>query len=128
MSIKSQVHGKSYADAVAAYEKMGKLPGVSEQAMKAYKEALDDHSHAILGYNRDRRTGLSDGVVITPSHNPPECGGFKYNPPHGGPAEEQITSWIEACANGLLTHALDGVKRVPSRKPCHPLPRTGMTT
>ena len=73
-------------------------------------------SHAILGYNRDRRTGLSDGIVITPSHNPPECGGFKYNPPHGGPAEEQITSWIEACANGFLTHALDGVKRVPFEK------------
>jgi phosphoglucomutase len=73
-------------------------------------------SHAILRYNRDRKTGLSDGIVITPSHNPPECGGFKYNPPHGGPAEERITSWIEACANGLLIHALDGVKRVPFEK------------
>ena len=73
-------------------------------------------SHAILGYNRDRKTGLSDGIVITPSHNPPECGGFKYNPPHGGPAEEQITSWIEAGANGFLTNALDGVKRVPFEK------------
>ena len=73
-------------------------------------------SHAILGYNRDRKTGLSDGIVITPSHNPPECGGFKYNPPHGGPAEEQITSWIEAGANGFLANALDGVKRVPFGK------------
>jgi phosphoglucomutase len=73
-------------------------------------------SHAILGYNRDRKAGLSDGIVITPSHNPPECGGFKYNPPHGGPAEEQITSWIEARANGFLTNALDGVKRVPFEK------------
>jgi len=73
-------------------------------------------SHAILGYNRDRKTGLSDGIVITPSHNPPECGGFKYNPPHGGPAEERITSWIEASANGFLANALDGVKRVPFGK------------
>jgi phosphoglucomutase len=73
-------------------------------------------SHAILGHNRDRKTGLSDGIVITPSHNPPECGGFKYNPPHGGPAEERITAWIEASANGLLTHALDGVRRVPFEK------------
>jgi phosphoglucomutase len=69
-------------------------------------------SHAILGYNRNRSKGLSDGIVITPSHNPPECGGFKYNPPHGGPAEEQITSWIEASANGFLVNALDGVRRV----------------
>jgi len=69
-------------------------------------------SHAILGYNRGRKTGLSDGIVITPSHNPPECGGFKYNPPHGGPAEEQITSWIEASSNGFLVNALDGVRRV----------------
>ena len=73
-------------------------------------------SHAILGYNRDRSNGLSDGIVITPSHNPPECGGFKYNPPHGGPAEEQITSWIEASANGFLVNALDGVRRVAFAK------------
>jgi phosphoglucomutase len=73
-------------------------------------------SHAILGYNRDRKTGLSDGIVITPSHNPPECGGFKYNPPHGGPAEEAITSRIEAMANEFLTKNLDGVKRVPFDK------------
>ena len=73
-------------------------------------------SHAILGYNRDRKTGLSDGIVITPSHNPPECGGFKYNPPHGGPAEEQITSSIEASANTFLTNALNGVKRVSFEK------------
>jgi phosphoglucomutase len=69
-------------------------------------------SHAILTYNHARKTGLSDGIVITPSHNPPECGGFKYNPPHGGPAEEQITSWIEAKANELLTANLHGVKRI----------------
>jgi len=52
-------------------------------------------SHAILTHNRGHASGLSDGIVITPSHNPPDCGGFKYNPPHGGPAEENITAWIE---------------------------------
>jgi phosphoglucomutase len=56
-------------------------------------------SHAILAYNRGRETGLADGIVITPSHNPPESGGFKYNPPNGGPADSAITGWIEATAN-----------------------------
>jgi len=51
-------------------------------------------SHAILTYNRNRKTGLADGIVITPSHNPPEDGGFKYNPPHGGPADTHVTKWI----------------------------------
>ena len=69
-------------------------------------------SHAILTYNRGRLAGLSDGIVITPSHNPPDCGGFKYNPPHGGPAEEKITSWIERQANQFLADQLKGVKRV----------------
>ncbi len=73
-------------------------------------------SHAILTHNKGRSSGLSDGIVITPSHNPPECGGFKYNPPHGGPAEEQITSWIERTANGFLTDALNGLKRMPREK------------
>jgi phosphoglucomutase len=73
-------------------------------------------SHAILTHNKGRSSGLSDGIVITPSHNPPECGGFKYNPPHGGPAEEQITSWIETTANGFLTDALNGLKRMPREK------------
>jgi phosphoglucomutase len=67
-------------------------------------------SHAILTYNRGRKTGLSDGIVITPSHNPPECGGFKYNPPHGGPAEKNITAWIESKANEFLALNLDGIK------------------
>ena len=53
-------------------------------------------SHAILTYNRGRKTGLADGIVITPSHNPPHDGGFKYNPPNGGPAESAVTAWIEA--------------------------------
>ena len=69
-------------------------------------------SHAILTYNHGRRTGLADGIVITPSHNPPETGGFKYNPPHGGPADEKITSWIEGQANESLAQQLMGVKRI----------------
>jgi phosphoglucomutase len=69
-------------------------------------------SHAILTYNHGRTTGLADGIVVTPSHNPPDTGGFKYNPPHGGPAEGAITSWIESKANELITNNLDGVKRV----------------
>ena len=70
-------------------------------------------SHAILTYNRGRLTGLADGIVITPSHNPPEDGGFKYNPPHGGPADTQVTRWIEERANALLTDDLRGVVRIP---------------
>jgi len=73
-------------------------------------------SHAILTYNHGRKVGLSDGIVITPSHNPPDSGGFKYNPPHGGPAEEKITSWIEAKANDFLAAGLNGVKRMPFEK------------
>ncbi|HEX7438769.1 MAG TPA: phosphoglucomutase (alpha-D-glucose-1,6-bisphosphate-dependent) [Caldimonas sp.] len=69
-------------------------------------------SHAILVYNRGRKTGLADGIVVTPSHNPPDNGGFKYNPPNGGPAGTDITGWIEAAANGFLERAMDGVKRV----------------
>ncbi len=69
-------------------------------------------SHAILSYNRGRSTGLADGIVITPSHNPPEDGGFKYNPPHGGPADTDITRWIEDRANQLLAEDLRSVKRV----------------
>ena len=70
-------------------------------------------SRAILTYNKGRETGLADGVVITPSHNPPEDGGFKYNPPNGGPADTDITSGIERAANGFLEDGLRGVKRVP---------------
>jgi len=73
-------------------------------------------SHAILTYNRGREKGLGDGIVITPSHNPPECGGFKYNPPHGGPAEEEITDWIESRANEFLTNKLNGVNRLLAAK------------
>lgn len=70
-------------------------------------------SHAILSYNRLRTTGLADGVVITPSHNPPEDGGIKYNPPHGGPADTHVTKWIEARANALLATDLHEVRRLP---------------
>jgi phosphoglucomutase len=70
-------------------------------------------SHAILTYNRGRRAGLADGIVITPSHNPPDNGGFKYNPPNGGPADNDVTGWIEARANEFLQCGLQGVKRIP---------------
>ena len=83
---------------------------------------IDDHqgytptpvvSHAILTHNRGRPSDLADGIVITPSHNPPRDGGFKYNPPHGGPADTQVTSWMEDRANQLLADELRGVKRIP---------------
>jgi phosphoglucomutase len=70
-------------------------------------------SHAILAYNRGRTEGLADGIVITPSHNPPGDGGFKYNPPHGGPADTDATDAIEAEANSLLEASLAGVARIP---------------
>jgi phosphoglucomutase len=70
-------------------------------------------SHAILRYNRGRRDGLADGIIITPSHNPPADGGFKYNPPSGGPAEPEITQWIQDRANELLADKNKGVKRIP---------------
>ncbi len=69
-------------------------------------------SHAILTYNRGRKTGLADGIVITPSHNPPHDGGFKYNPPNGGPAESAVTAWIEGKANEFLENDLHDLKRV----------------
>ena len=70
-------------------------------------------SHAILAYNRDRRDALADGIIVTPSHNPPEDGGFKYNPPNGGPAESDVTREIETLANGFLLSRLQGVQRMP---------------
>src|SRR6188508_1727969 len=73
-------------------------------------------SHAILRYNRGRRSGLADGIVVTPSHNPPEDGGFKYNPPNGGPADTDVTRWIQDEANRILagsgSDGLAGVRRV----------------
>jgi phosphoglucomutase len=70
-------------------------------------------SHAILTYNRGRKRGLADGIVITPSHNPPRFGGFKYDPPHGGPADTHVTEWIERQANAFIADGLRGVARVP---------------
>lgn len=72
-------------------------------------------SHAILTYNRGRASGLADGLVITPSHNPPEDGGIKYNPPHGGPAGTDVTGWIEKRANALLADT-SVVRRIPLKK------------
>jgi len=70
-------------------------------------------SHAILVYNRGRTAGLADGIVVTPSHNPPDSGGFKYNPPNGGPADTAVTGAIEVAANALLANAVDDIARVP---------------
>jgi phosphoglucomutase len=76
-------------------------------------------SHAILIYNCGRTTGLADGIVIAPTHNPPADGGFKYNPPNGGPSEPEVTSWIEAKAIGYLESGLAGVKRFPFKRALH---------
>ncbi len=72
-------------------------------------------SHAILTYNKGRTDSLADGVVISPSHNPPDDGGFKYNPPSGGPADTDVTQWVQDRANALIQGKLDGVKRLPLR-------------
>ncbi len=76
-------------------------------------------SHAILSYNRGRASGLADGIVITPSHNPPEDGGFKYDPPHGGPAEGRVTSWIERRANELLAGRAGAIPRITLERALH---------
>jgi phosphoglucomutase len=73
-------------------------------------------SHAVLVYNRGRTKHLADGIVVTPSHNPPEDGGFKYNPPHGGPADTDVTQWIEERANAFLRDGNVAVRRVPYAK------------
>lgn len=76
-------------------------------------------SHAVLTYNRGRKSGLADGIVITPSHNPPRFGGFKYDPPHGGPADTHVTEWIERRANAFIADGLRGVARVPFERAQH---------
>ena len=80
-------------------------------------------SHAILSYNRGRTRGLADGIVITPSHNPPRFGGFKYDPPHGGPADTDVTRWIQDRANALIADSLREVVRMPLERA-----RTASTT
>jgi len=84
-------------------------------------------SHAILTYNRGRTRGLADGIVVTPSHNPPRFGGFKYDPPHGGPADTHVTEWIEQQANAFIADGLRGVAKIPyerarSASTVHPHP------
>jgi phosphoglucomutase len=76
-------------------------------------------SHAVVSYNKNRNTGLADGVVITPSHNPPEDGGFKYNPPHGGPAGSDVTSKIETRANEIIRNGTKNIHRVPFKTALH---------
>ncbi len=137
-------HILAITQAICNYRKLNKIDGplflgidthaLSEPALASALEVLaanevqillasDDSytptpvvSHAILTYNHGRKSGLADGIVITPSHNPPEDGGFKYDPPHGGPAEAHITSWIESKANDFLRHNLAGVSRISFSK------------
>lgn len=85
-------------------------------------------SHAILTYNKGRTTGLADGVVITPSHNPPSDGGFKYNPPNGGPADTSITKAIQDMANGFLADGMKDVKRLPYEEAKRPPASRAMIT
>jgi phosphoglucomutase len=85
-------------------------------------------SRAILLHNAGRKSGLADGVVISPSHNPPSDGGFKYNPPNGGPADTGVTGRIEKRANELLKAGLAGVKRIPTSARARPAPRVPSTT
>ncbi|CAN5905962.1 phosphoglucomutase (alpha-D-glucose-1,6-bisphosphate-dependent) [soil metagenome] len=98
---------------------LGVLAANGVEVMLAERDAYTPTpviSHAILGYNRGRKTGLADGIVITPSHNPPHDGGFKYNPPNGGPAESSVTDWIGAKANDFLAARLKDVKRISYEK------------
>ncbi len=137
----NEVHVVAVAQAIYEYRKMESISGplylgmdthaLSEPAFASVLEVLAANgvevmvdqdggytptpviSHAILTYNRGRSAGLADGIVITPSHNPPEDGGIKYNPPHGGPADTLVTKWIEDRANALLKVDLHGVARIP---------------
>ncbi len=137
-------HILAITQAICDYRKMQKIDGplflgmdthaLSEPALASALEVLaandvdvmlSDYSrytptpavsHAVLGYNRGRKAALADGIVITPSHNPPDDGGFKYDPPHGGPADSQATGWIESKANEFIRAGLAGVKRTPFAK------------
>ena len=135
----NEAHVLAISEAVCRYRRSEGIEGplflgrdthcLSEPAFRSILEVLSAHevdvmvdaddgftptpviSHAILGHNRGGGEGTADGIVVTPSHNPPEDGGFKYNPPHGGPAGTEVTSWIEREANELLDAGLDGVAR-----------------
>ena len=140
----NEQHILAISQAICLYRKKEQIDGplflgrdthaLSEPALKSALEVLaangvtamlaqgDDYtptpaiSHAILTYNRGRKSGYGDGIVITPSHNPPQDGGFKYNPPNGGPADTGVTGWIEKKANELLESSLKDVKRIPFEK------------
>src|SRR5215469_3117944 len=140
----NEAHILAITQAICAYRKQAKIRGplflgkdthaLSEPAYASALEVLAANkvevmiagseeytptpaiSHAILTYNRGRKSRLADGIVITPSHNPPEDGGFKYDPPSGGPADKETTHWIETRANEYLANRLRGVKRVPFEK------------
>lgn len=142
----NEAHVLAIAEAIVSYRHEAKIDGplflgvdthaLSEPARVSVLEVLAAHgvevrvdaqggftptpvvSHAILRHNRGRRSGFSDGVVITPSHNPPEDGGIKYNPPSGGPADASITAWIESRANALLGDARRRVRRIPYNRAC----------
>jgi len=137
----NEAHILAVTQAICTYRKSQKINGpiflgmdthaLSEPAMETAMEVLAANqvtvciqpgrrytptpaiSHAILKFNRGRKDGLADGIVITPSHNPPEDGGFKYNPPHGGPAGSEITGTIEKAANRILENGLKEVRRIP---------------
>jgi phosphoglucomutase len=104
--------------AVSAPAERSALEVLAANGVRTMIDAADGYtptpviSHAILGYNRGRGEHLADGIVITPSHNPPQDGGFKYNPPHGGPADTDVTKWIQDRANALLAAGLAGVRRI----------------
>ena len=140
----NEEHILAISQAICLYRKKEKIDGplflgmdthaLSEPALRSSLEVLaangvtvmlaqgDDYtptpaiSHAILTYNRGRKNGAADGIVITPSHNPPRDGGFKYNPPNGGPADTGVTGWIEKKANELLENSLKEAKRIPFEK------------
>jgi phosphoglucomutase len=137
----NEAHVMAISEAVCRYRREAGSDGplflgrdthaLSEPAFRSIVEVLAPHgvhlmvdaadgftptpavSHAIVVHNRGRTERLADGIVVTPSHNPPEDGGFKYNPPHGGPADTGVTSWIEHEANALLEAGLEGIERTP---------------